>query len=471
LTRSEPLILSRLLSPFTRVRQGEATAALLMMLNVFLLLTAYYLLKPVREGLILKVPSGAEYKAYMGGVIAILLLFVVPAYARFADAVPRLKLVVSVTLFFALHLILFYWADARFQKELGVWLALGFFAWIGIFNVMVVAQFWSFANDLYDEEQGKRLFPLIALGASAGAALGSTIAGVLIPVFGIQSMLLAGAAVLVICAGLFWAVERVERAEPSASAREPKPQHAVTERPPARLGGAFQLVLRERYLLWIALFALVFSCVNTNGEYILGKLVKAAASAAVASGEIAAGTEDDYIGATFGKFFSAVNVVGLLLQAFVVSRLVRKIGLEAALFVLPVIAFGDAMLVAIFPVLSVIRWGKIAENATDYSLNNTLRQMLWLVTTREQKYKAKQAVDTFFVRMGDVTAAVLVWVLVSQLSFSVRGFALVNAALVAAWLLVTVLIVREHRAIERRNARLQTEAHKPGEAGRSSPAS
>jgi AAA family ATP:ADP antiporter len=449
------------------VRQGEATAALLMMLNVFLLLTAYYLIKPVREGLILKVPSGAEYKAYMSGVIAILLLFVVPLYARFADAVPRLKLVVSVTLFFALHLVLFYWADTSFQQELGLALALGFFAWIGIFNVMVVAQFWSFANDLYDEEQGKRLFPLIALGASAGAVLGSKIAGALIPVFGIDAMLLAGAGVLVICAGLFWAVERIERSDPTDA--RVSAENAATERPPARLGGAFQLVFRERYLLWMALFALVFSCVNTNGEYILGKLVKAAASAAVASGEIKPGGEADFIGATYGEFFFAVNLAGVILQAFVVSRLVGKIGLEAALFVLPVIAFGDALLVAIFPVLSVIRWGKIAENATDYSLNNTLRQMLWLVTTREQKYKAKQAVDTFFVRMGDVTAALLVWVLVSQLGFAVRGFAAVNATLVAAWLVVTVLIVREHRAIERRNA-LEA-AHKPGASGRSSPAS
>jgi AAA family ATP:ADP antiporter len=199
----------------------------------------------------------------------------------------------------------------------------------------------------------------------------------------------------------------------------------------------------------LALFALVFSCVNTNGEYLLGKLTKAAASEAVLQGKIAPGAEQKFIGGLYGQFFFYVNLLGVLLQAFVVSRVVRFIGLRPALFILPVIALGDSLLVALMPVLAVIRIGKIAENATDYSLNNTLRQMLWLVTTRAQKYKAKQAVDTFFVRIGDVSSALFVWVLVSQLAFSVRAFAVVNAFLVIGWIFVMVLIVREHRKLER----------------------
>src|SRR5664279_2285201 len=98
--------LSRLLRPITVVRPGEATTALLLALNVFLLLSAYYIIKPVREALILSLASGAEYKAYMSGAIAILLLFAVPAYAKFVDRLPRIKLVISVTLFFAANLVL-----------------------------------------------------------------------------------------------------------------------------------------------------------------------------------------------------------------------------------------------------------------------------------------------------------------------------------------------------------------------------
>lgn len=444
MTSSEPDFLSRLLAPITEVRRGEAATAILMMLNVFLLLAAYYVIKPVREALILSERGGAEFKAYLGGVIAVALLLAVPAYARFADRVPRLKLVVGVSLFFASHLVIFYWVGTRYREPLGLSLALGFYVWVGIFNMMVVAQFWAFANDLYTEEQGKRLFPLVALGASVGAALGSKIAATLIPLLGVFPMLLVGALVLVICASLFWAVEQREQGSATSESARPTRDAAGPGRQ-----GAFRLVLSSRYLLGLALFVLVFTSVNSNGEYLLGKLVKAAAEQAVSQGQIPAAAEGDFIGAAYGDFFFSVNVVGVLLQAFVVSRLVRVLGLGRALFVLPVIALGDALAVAMFPVLAVIRIGKIAENATDYSLNNTLKQMLWLVTTREEKYKAKQAVDTFFVRMGDVVSALLVWTLVSGLALTSRQFALVNLVLVVVSILVTRVVVREHRRLRR----------------------
>src|SRR5206468_3093779 len=141
-------------------------------------------------------------------------------------------------------------------------------------------------------------------------------------------------------------------------------------------------------------FSLVFSWVNSNGEYLLGKLIKAAAVEAVGRHEIDASGVGAYIGATYGEFFFYVNVLGVLLQTFVVSRLIRWMGMGPAFFVLPIIALVDASAVAFVPLLAVLRIGKVAENAADYSLNNTLRQMLWLVTSREMKYKAKQAVDT-----------------------------------------------------------------------------
>ncbi|HET9954436.1 MAG TPA: hypothetical protein VFQ61_08025, partial [Polyangiaceae bacterium] len=182
--RREPTWLLNILRPVTRVEDGEAVTALLLTLNVFLLLSAYYIIKPVREALILAMRSGAEYKSYMSGVIAILLLFAVPAYAKIVDRLPRLKLVVGVTLFFAANLLLF--TVAAEVPALRERLGLIFYAWVGVFNMMVVAQFWSFANDLYDEEQGERLFPMVALGGSLGAALGSKLSAGLIPLLGLR---------------------------------------------------------------------------------------------------------------------------------------------------------------------------------------------------------------------------------------------------------------------------------------------
>ena len=423
---SEPRFLARILAPITEVRPGEAVTALLLALNVFLLLTAYYLIKPVREALILSLESGAEFKAYLSGAIAVTLIFAVPAYARLVDRWSRIVLLVVVTLSFAVELVLFYAASQ--VVALRPYLAYVFYVWVGVFNMMVVAQFFSYANDLYNLDQGKRLLPLVVLGSSIGATVGSKIAGLLIPALGVFAMLLIAALLLCACAFLFWMVER----------REVTREAAGEVQPAADRHGAFQLVLGHRYLLLIAGFSLVFTCVNSNGEYILGKLVAAegATKAGAAKGE--------YIGAFYAEFFFYVNLAGLLVQSFLVSRLVRWFGFGAMFLVLPVLALGNAVVIAALPLLAVVRVAKIAENALDYSLNNSLRQMLWLVTSREMKYKAKQAVDTFFVRMGDVLGALVVGASVLLFGGNVQMFAGVNAAFALIWLVLAILIGREH---------------------------
>ena len=144
-----------------------------------------------------------------------------------------------------------------------------------------------------------------------------------------------------------------------------------------------------------------------------------------------------------------MNVCGVLLQAFVVSRLVKFGGLRLAFFVLPVIALCGGIAFALLPVLAVLRVGKIAENSTDYSVNNTVRNMLWLPTTAAMKYKAKQAVDTFFVRMGDVLSAALVAVGVGLLDLGVRSFAVINVAVIVGWLVLARAIIKENAVMAR----------------------
>lgn len=423
-----------MLRPITLVEPDEVATALLLTLNVFLLLSSYYLVKPVREALILAMPSGPEYKAYMSGVIACSLLFAVPAYSRFVDRLPRAKLVISTTLFFAANLVLFRIAMA--VPPLAPQLGLIFYAWVGIFGVMAVAQFWSFASDLYDEAQGTRLFPLLALGGSLGAVCGAKVSSVLIPLLGVPPMLVIGVALLCGCAALFWVVERREAS--SRVAR--RPRAVAASLPPGSASGAFALVLSERYLRLVAAFSLVFAWVNSNGEYMLGKLVRTAALAALphaSKAELGA-----RIGASYGDIFTYVNLLGFLLQTFVVARLLRRFGFRLCFLIVPLVALGDASAVAIAPLLSVIMVGKVAENAADYSLNNTVRQLLWLVTTREQKYKAKQAIDTFVVRLGDVTSGLSVWLGAGVMALGVRYFALLNLMLCGVWLTLAVVIGR-----------------------------
>jgi AAA family ATP:ADP antiporter len=426
----------RVLNLFTEVRRGEAASALLLALNIFLILTAYYILKPVREALILSGDGGAEIKSYVAAGQTLLLLGAVPLYAWYAGRHDRRALINRVTVFFAACLAAFY-----FLAISGAPVAIAFYLWVGIFNLMVPAQFWAFANDIYTPETGKRLFVIVAFGASAGAVFGSFIAGHLIEPVGIYQLLLVSAGVLLASLAFTNYIDSRERRPATGG------QSGQADSAPLGRSGAFRLVLKNRYLLLIALLMLFLNWVNTTGEYILGRTVKEAAAALLAADPAAAPDEETFIGHFYADFFTVVNIAGLLLQLFVVSRVLKYLGVRAAIFILPLIALGGYLVAAFYPLLAMVRWVKTAENATDYSLQNTVRQVLFLPTTREQKYKAKQAIDTFFVRSGDVLSALLVFAGTTWFALSTRQFAMINIVLVCAWLLLAFLVGREHRRL------------------------
>jgi len=424
--------LERALSVFTEIRQGEGATVLALALNIFLILTAYYLIKPVREALILSVPGGAELKSYAAAGQALLLLVLVPAYGWLAGRVPRMRLIDTVTLFFAACLVGFY---LLIQAHVPV--ALAFFLWVGIFNLMVPAQFWAFANDLYNPEQGKRLFVLVAFGASSGAVFGSFLADEMIRHVGVYEMLLAAGALLAGTLVITHWVNRREARAPAAGARG----QAAAE--PLEPGNAFGFVFRNRYLLLLAFMLLFNNWVNANGEYILGRIVKEAADATTGG----SGHEADFIAGFYARYFGVVNLVGMLLQLFVVSRVIKYIGVPVAVCLLPAIVLGSYAMIVALPVLGVVRWVKTAENSTDYSLQNTIKQVLYLPTTRTEKYKAKQAIDTFFVRAGDLCSAGLVLAGTHLLSLDIRGFAIATMGLGAIWLVLSVLLGRRFREL------------------------
>ena len=426
--------LERLLSVGADVRAGEGAGALMLAANVFLVLALYYLLKTVREALILS-EGGAEVKSYAAAGQGLLLLGFIPAYGALASRVNRLRLINWVTLFFASHLVIFYLLGAA-----GVHIGVAFFLWIGVFNLVMPAQMWAFANDLYDEERGKRLFPIVGVGASLGAWAGAALAGELFDRTGSYSIMLIAAAGLPLSLLLTRAIER--------RAHRDRAVKASAEQPMGKAGG-FRLVLSQRYLLYIALFVLVTNIVNTVGEYILGSLVTADVNAQIASGAAPAGSEDMLIGAFYGRFFAWVNFLGFAFQLLLVSRLFKWLGVRGTLFVLPVIAAITYGTTALMPVLGIITLVKMMENSTDYSINNTTRHALFLPTSREAKYKAKQAIDAFFWRAGDVLQAAIVFTGAELLALTTRGFAAVNLVIVVVWIAIGVAIAREHRKVTR----------------------
>ncbi len=429
--------LERFLGLFTDVHAGEGKTALLLSLNIFLILMAYYVLKPVREALILGEGS-AELKTYMSAVQVVVLAFVVPYYGRLVAQFQRMRLINIVTVFFLSCLFLFY-VLAQFKVPL----AIVFFVWIGIFNLMVVAQFWSFANDVYSKDEGERLFAIVGFGASLGAVVGSRVADRLIDRIGVYELMLVGAAVLIAQLMVTNVIDRREAARRTSRATAPAAAAAAR---PAKASGTngFRMVFQTKYLLLMALMLMLLNWVNTTGEYILGSIVKEQAVKMIADGQAGGLSEGQLIGDFYSKYFTAVNVLGLFLQLFVVSRVVKYLGIPWAVMIFPMLSLTAYNIIAFYPALMAVLAAKVAENSTDYSLNNTVRNMLFLPCTYEQKFSAKQAIDSFFVRMGDVLSAALVFVGTGIFSLPPRGFAAVNAAIVAVWLLLAWKVGRQY---------------------------
>ena len=451
--------LDKLLRLFADVRKGEGVTAVLLMFNIFLLLASYYLLKTIREPLILTVPGGAEVKSYSSAAIAAILILLVPLYSALASRVSRVKLINGVTLFFILCLVAFFLLNRS-----GVPVGVAFFIWVGIFNLMVIAQLWAFANDVYTVEQGKRLFAIVGVGASLGAIAGSFFTGQLVDQLGPYPFMLAAAALLgltmiltnVINArekkgGVGDALTPGDRAEqegaPAAAEATSSEEGGKAGEREDRVRGrsGFALVLTNRYLLLIAALMLLVNVVNTTGEYILSKtVVDVYAAGQDATAQV---DEEKVIGEFYGNYFTIVNILAAVIQAFLVSRLIGFLGVRGALLVLPVVSLMGYLSMAFIPVLGLIRGAKIAENSLDYSLQNTTRNALYLPTSREAKYKAKQANDTFFVRLGDLASAGLVFAGTTWLAFTRREFALVAVALVLVWLTIAFFLGRRFQSL------------------------
>jgi AAA family ATP:ADP antiporter len=429
--------LDRFLGIFAEVRAGEGLSAILLMLNIFLLLAAYYLLKTIREPLILAGAGGAEVKSYAAAAIAGLLIVIVPLYSAVASRVSRVKLINGVTLFFIACLIAFFALSAA-----GVSVGVPFFIWVGIFNLMVIAQLWAFANDVYTVEQGKRLFAIVGFGASLGAIAGSFVTGKLVAVYGPYPFMLAAAVLLGVCMLLTNIVNVREKSQTPGN-EETEGDRAADE--PVKGRSGFALVFSDRYLLLIGLLMMLVNLVNTNGEYILGKTVVDLYSRA--QGAAAAVDEQKVIGEFYGNYFTIVNILSAIIQAFLVSRIIKMFGVRVALLILPVVAVGGYLSMAFVPLLGFIRSVKLAENSLDYSVQNTARNALYLPTSREAKYKAKQANDTFFVRFGDLLSAGLVFAGTTWLGFHTRQFALANVVLAILWLILAIWIGRRFRQL------------------------
>ena len=441
--------LDRFLCIFTEVRAGEGTTALLMFANVFLVLCAYYFIKPLRDGWIAVSDIGGltkmEVKAYSSFGQSLLFIPIVSFYGHLANKWQRSALITRSTIFCIANLAIFWVIQPDFFIENLPYSGIVFYLWVGMFGVFMVAQFWAFAADLFTKEQGYRLFPLIAIGATAGAASGSGLTSVLVDSGFLSTEWLLIVAMIPLTASI--ALSKIsDRRKPDHITRAEAAPEPVFE----NLGrSAISIVFSSRFLIAVAVITLLLSWVNTNGENLLFRVVQEfLTSNAIQEGITNPGALLVFMrdGTTvfYGDFYFWVNIIALILQAFVVSRLLKFGSFGVLLLTMPVVALISYTAMTFVPVLAIVKVMKITENATDYSINNTARNVLWLPASVEMIYKGKPTIDSLFVRIGDGIAALTVLIGVKILALSTQSFFVLNVALVIIWIVFAVVVIREH---------------------------
>jgi AAA family ATP:ADP antiporter len=436
---------------FANIKAREGITSIILIANIFLILMAYYLIKPVREGwLSVSLFTGfsqLEVKAYSAFGQSLLLLAVLPIYSKLASQWTRRALIIRTGCGFGALLLLFWLVQPGFVWDQVPYAGVAFYMFVGIFSVTLVAQFWSFASDVYGEARGKRLFPLVAVGASAGGAVGAWAGQRLLAFEVLEAFDLILLALLPLAAALalaVWTDRRGTYGQPSewTSAR-------WTEPAAPRDQGAYRLILQYRYLTGTAAMVMVFNWVVASGDNILFGLVQESVRAdidsAIADPAEYARLVNVATTAFYGDLYFWINTGGLVLQAFFVSRILRYGGFMALMLTTPLVSLAAYFSMAIAPVIGIIKAMKVAENSSNYSVNNTARQMLWLPLSKEMLYQAKTAIDTLFVRVGDGLAALTVLVGTRIITLDIVSFLWINVALTLCWTALAVYLVRENR--------------------------
>jgi AAA family ATP:ADP antiporter len=396
------------------VKPEEIPALAWAWLYIFAVLSSYYIMRPIREQM--AVAGGVQNIQWLfTATLAGLLLLNVP-FAYLVKTLPRSRFIPITYRFFAANILLFavilHFTDAAHS----VWIGRAFFVWISIFNLFVVSVFWALVVDVFNPEQAKRLFGFIAAAATIGAICGSSITASLarhVPV----ELLLIGAALLLEVAVI--AVRGLSRLSAALHARP-------DERGEQPIGGSLLAGLvnpfRSRYLANISLFILLFAITSTFLYFQQATLVR----------------DNFHDRASQTAFFAqidlAVNVLTLIVQLFFTGRILGFLGVGLTLMVLPLLTMFGFGTLALMPAISTLVVFQVLRRSSDYAIARPTREVLYTVVPREDRYKAKNFIDTVVYRAGDQIGA-WSYALVAMLGFGPRILAVIAIGLAVIWLI------------------------------------
>ncbi len=381
-------------------------------LYFFCLLCGYYILRPVRDEMAIE--GGVQHLPWMMTATFVTLVLVTPLFGWLSARVSRHRLLQIVYAFFALHLVLFFVAMISHLSP--PWAARTFFVWLSVFNLFVVSMFWSVMADLFTPAQGARLFGVIAAGGSIGAMVGPLLTTGLSYLIPIPALLLVSVGFLVACGLCIYQLDLWAKSRPSQQiSRQGEP-----------IGGSIwagvRLALSSPYLLGICLYLFFLT---TTATFLYLEQMR------LVSEQIASPEERTRL---FALIDLVVNVFTFLTQVTVTSRVISRFGLASALVVLPIASAIGFGVIAVMPLLTLFILFTIVRRVGEYALAKPAREVLFTVLSREEKYKAKNFIDTAISRGGDAATG---WMVNGVKAFSVTAgqmaWALVPLALLWGW--------------------------------------
>ncbi len=402
----------------------------------FALLCSYYILRPLRDEM--GIAGGVKNLQWLFTGTFLAMLAVVPLFGWITSHYPRKRFLPYVYYFFIGNILLFF---VLFKSNIThAHVARAFFIWVSVFNLFVVSVFWSFMADIFRSTQAKRLFGFIAAGGTAGALTGPALTAALAVPLGPTNLLLISAGLL---GGAVFCVKRLIAWRENSIARAAAAgDSTATEAEDQAMGGgilaAFQLVLKSPYLIGICLLMLLFTTLATFLYFQQAHIIR----------DHFADSADRTT--VFAVMDFTVNALTIIVQLFLTGRIVKHLGLGWTLALIPLLLGIGFLILGLTPVLGTIIMLQIIRRAGNYAVMKPAREMLYVVLSKEEKYKAKNFIDTAIYRGGDVVSA---WAFagLQGLGFTLSAIALIAVPLSAIWALISFKLGKTQEALANLN--------------------
>jgi len=415
-------LFTRLMRSAVKVESNEIKAVFLSFAFVFTLMASYYILRPIRDAM-----SSNWTDAELSTLFTITFLLSAVAVALYGAACSRIRIGVLVPGMYALFALSFMGFFLLLQSMPGVQLVnKAFYVWTSIFSLFHVSVFWSFMADIFNKKQATRLFGFIASGSSVGAIAGPLLAILLAGTIGPEKLLLLSAAILLLPMGIIIWLERLKHSE--LHNEEGNAEQDFKQTLGRNPFSGFMLVVRNPYLLGIAIFILLYTSISTFVYFELKNLMI----------PLDANTRTQL----WAGMDLAVNILSIATAMFGTGRLATRFGLTGTLGLVPVIIVLGLLMIFISPMLWVVVCLQVVRRAGNYSITRPGREMLYTVVDRESRFKAKSVIDIVVYRGGDMMTAWAFTGLTQGIGLGIGAVALVGAFLAGAWAVVGCLLGR-----------------------------